>query len=337
MSMTPAFSPGPWITHGALVGSVRKWIFEDLYEQCSFHIAEKMPSSVKLGGRPISLTSRSYSSGLSPCCAINSGVMAGSLEITGEARFTCLSHMEAAKSRRQLEVIHKAGEQAAAVGPAHDAFDVIFRMRHHAKHIAALIDDAGDGVHGAVVVPVWVDHAVRRRIAENHPALAFQPGDGLAVGNIIALAVRYRNADHLAGIVAAGERRVGALDPQIDVAADEAKLRVAHQHARQQPSLAGDLKAVANRQHEAAFLRKGAHRVHDRGARRDCSAAQIVAIREAAWNNGEIGPGRQRGIGVPYHRRLVPGDQLEGARHVALAIDAGKHDDGRFYSVTSIR
>ena len=47
MSMTPAFSPGPWITHGALVGSPRRCTFEDLYEQCSFHIAEKMPSSVK--------------------------------------------------------------------------------------------------------------------------------------------------------------------------------------------------------------------------------------------------------------------------------------------------
>ena len=46
MSMTPAFSPGPWITCGPLVGSVRRWTLEDLYEQCSFHIAEKMPSSV---------------------------------------------------------------------------------------------------------------------------------------------------------------------------------------------------------------------------------------------------------------------------------------------------
>ena len=55
MSMTPAFSPGPWITQGALVGSVRRWIFEDLYEQCSFHIAEKMPSSVNVGSRPISV------------------------------------------------------------------------------------------------------------------------------------------------------------------------------------------------------------------------------------------------------------------------------------------
>src|ERR1700686_4670100 len=85
MSMTPAFSPGPWITQGALVGSVRRWIFEDLYEQCSFHIAEKMPSSVKLGLRPMSFSRRTYSSGLRPCSAISSGVMAGSLDFTGKA------------------------------------------------------------------------------------------------------------------------------------------------------------------------------------------------------------------------------------------------------------
>src|SRR5271170_1110961 len=82
--MTPAFSPGPWITQGALVGSVRRWIFEDLYEQCSFHIAEKMPSSVKLGLRPMSFSRRAYSSGLRPCSAISSVVMAGSLDFTGK-------------------------------------------------------------------------------------------------------------------------------------------------------------------------------------------------------------------------------------------------------------
>src|SRR5215475_4261941 len=78
MSITPAFSPGPWITHGALVGSPRRWMREDLYEQCSFHIAEKMPSSVKLGSRPISFRMRSYSSGFSPWAATSSGVILGS-------------------------------------------------------------------------------------------------------------------------------------------------------------------------------------------------------------------------------------------------------------------
>ena len=47
MSMTPAFSPGPWITCGAEVGRPRRCLREDLYEQCSFHMAETMPSSVR--------------------------------------------------------------------------------------------------------------------------------------------------------------------------------------------------------------------------------------------------------------------------------------------------
>ena len=51
---------------------------EDLYEQCSFHIAEKIPSSVKVGTRPISFRMRSYSSGFSPWAATSSGVIWGS-------------------------------------------------------------------------------------------------------------------------------------------------------------------------------------------------------------------------------------------------------------------
>src|SRR5215204_5352348 len=84
MSITPAFSPGPWITQGALVGRPRRWMREDLYEQCSFHIAEKIPSSVKLGTRPISFRMRSYSSGLSPWLATSSGVILGSLVCMGK-------------------------------------------------------------------------------------------------------------------------------------------------------------------------------------------------------------------------------------------------------------
>src|SRR5665213_1500844 len=80
--MMPAFSPGPQLTCGPLVGRVRKWTLEDLYEQCSFHIAEKMPSSVKLGSRPIRSSARLYTSGLRPCSATSSGVIFGSFEIT---------------------------------------------------------------------------------------------------------------------------------------------------------------------------------------------------------------------------------------------------------------
>src|SRR5882724_9978744 len=95
MSMTPAFSPGPWITQGALVGSPLRWMREDLYEQCSFHIAEKILSSVKLGTRPISLRMRSYSSGFSPWLATSSGVIWGSLLIRGSFMGLLIGRSEA--------------------------------------------------------------------------------------------------------------------------------------------------------------------------------------------------------------------------------------------------
>ena len=58
-----------------VVGSVRSHFFEDLYEQCSFHMAEKMPSSVSVGSRPIRSRMRWYSSGFSPCSATSAGEM----------------------------------------------------------------------------------------------------------------------------------------------------------------------------------------------------------------------------------------------------------------------
>src|SRR5262245_21308937 len=113
MSMTPAFSPGPWITQGALVGSPRRCTFDDLYEQCSFHMAEKMPSSVSVGSRPIRSRVRWYSSGVSPCSATSSGVMRGVFGIT--------------MLRRLPQMFRQSGEEAASVGRADYGFDVVFR------------------------------------------------------------------------------------------------------------------------------------------------------------------------------------------------------------------
>ncbi len=113
-------------------------------------------------------------------------------------------------------------------------------------------------------------------------------------------------------------------------------LRVPHQNARQQSGLAGNLKAVADGEHEAAFRRVGAHGIHDRRARGDGAAAEIIAVGKAAREHDEIGAFRQFVIGVPDHRRLLAGHEFQRARHVALAIDAGKDEDGGFHS-NSIR
>ena len=212
MSMTPAFSPGPWITCGPLVGSVRRWTLEDLYEQCSFHIAEKMPSSVSVGSRPIRSSMRWYSSGLRPCSATSSGVILawrwGSRWLRRPLR-ALRPAPRTARARRSTPIAGSTWFSGCGIMPS---------TLPRSLRMPAM----------ALMAPLWFQFGSimpsGERIAENHPPLAFEPRDGLAVGDVIALAMRHRHADHLAGIVAARERRVGTLDPQIDVAADEAQV-----------------------------------------------------------------------------------------------------------------
>ena len=70
-------------------------------------------------------------------------------------------------------------------------------------------------------------------------------------------------------------------------------------------------------------------------ARRDRAAAQIIAIGEAARQHHQVGAGGQLVLGMPDHGGRAAGDQLQGARHVALAIDAGEDEDGGVHPSTS--
>src|ERR1044071_822418 len=74
-STTPAFSPGGTMTRSPVVGSLFRCTREDLYEQCSDHITEKMPSSAKLGSRPSNSFIRSNSCCVRLCAAITSEVI----------------------------------------------------------------------------------------------------------------------------------------------------------------------------------------------------------------------------------------------------------------------
>ena len=80
ISTTPAFS-SPAFTRmfGPVVGNFFSSFFEFLYEQCSLHITEKIPSSVKFGSRPRIFLMRSNSSGVRPCCLTRSAVTTGSI------------------------------------------------------------------------------------------------------------------------------------------------------------------------------------------------------------------------------------------------------------------
>ena len=232
---------------------------------------------------------------------------------------------------------HQPGEQAAAVGAADRGLDVIFRMRHQAEHVQLLVQHAGNRIGRTVHVPLRIALAFGVGIAEQHASFRLEPADRALAGEVVALAMRDRHADHLARIVAARERRVGSLDLQVHVAADELHAGIAQQHAGQQLGLAQDLEAVAHAHHEPALARVIAHRAHDRRARRDRAAAQVVAVGEAAGQHHEVGAGRQLALGMPYHGGLAPRDQLERVRHVALTVRSGENDDSSFHKTDPLR
>ena len=74
MSTAPAFSPGPCSTRGPSVGSVFRWMRLLLYEQCSDHMTEKRPSSVRFGSRPRALADALVLLSVRSCWARSSAV-----------------------------------------------------------------------------------------------------------------------------------------------------------------------------------------------------------------------------------------------------------------------
>src|SRR5947209_1447803 len=182
MSMTPAFSPGPWITHGALVGSFFSHTFEDLYEQCSLHMAEKMPSSTIVGVRPMILSRRSYSSVARPCSATTCGVIVGSLgSLTGG--FFSAAIVTTQYSREGLD---NTFEQRLAVGAAEHRLGGVLRMRHQPHHRLGLVEDARDVADRAVGIAGAIDRAIRRAVAEGDLAAVFEALQRVVVGEVVA-------------------------------------------------------------------------------------------------------------------------------------------------------
>ena len=61
-----------------------------------------------------------------------------------------------------LEVIGQPGEQPPPIGQPERGFHVVLGVRHHPEYVAAVVEDAGDGIGGAVDVPSLIETAVGR-------------------------------------------------------------------------------------------------------------------------------------------------------------------------------
>mgnify|MGYP000949365318 CR=1 FL=1 len=201
------------------------------------------------------------------------------------------------------------------------------RMRHHAEDATARIADPGDVVLCAVGIGLGRGVAARVRVAEHHAALVFELLQRCGIREVVAVAVRHGNADHLALLVAPRVDRVGLLHLEVHVAADELQRCIAHQHTRQQAGFRENLEAVADAEHGRARLGLCDHVAHDRRMGRHGPAAQVVAVRETARQHDEVG-GRHAGLPVPHHARRPAEHGVQRHLHVAVAVVSGKYDDG---------
>src|SRR5205823_14284047 len=104
---------------GPMVGNFLSSFLEFLYEQCSLHMTEKIPNSVKFGSRPRIFFIRSNSFGVRPCFATSSGVTFGSgARVIDNARYRMclpaqrgvfLNKLEYCNCHRSLNLYRKKG------------------------------------------------------------------------------------------------------------------------------------------------------------------------------------------------------------------------------------
>src|SRR6187397_3161362 len=121
-------------------------------------------------------------------------------------------------------------------------------VRHEPHYVALCVDDARD----------VVDRAVRvvRVVAEDDLPRLLELGQKLGIGEEAALPVLDRDRQSLPDLAMREERRVSALDAELDVAADEGERVVRAQGPGQETGFGEDLEAVADAEHEPAFARE---------------------------------------------------------------------------------
>src|SRR6266478_2714851 len=346
MSTTPAFSPGPCTTSLPRVGSRFRCTLLDLYEQCSLHITEKIPSSVMFGSRPRICFTRAYSSAVRPCSAAISGVTLISVlavampapRIKGAQHATPLQENSAVLRKssgrlcRSNQRFDHGAENHQPIGRVQRGFSRALRMRHQAGHVALVIADSRNVGCRTVGIPGCVIRSLRRRVAKNQLPIFLEVRKCCVVASVIPVAMRDRNLENLALGGGVRKRRIRLLHPDVDVAADEPQAAVAHHRARQQTRLQQNLKPVADPQHHPTAFRKLADRFHYRRKSRNRACAQIVPIGEPARQNNGVAIGQVlRLVPDELHRSLE--DVADGVKRVVIAVGARKDNYSKFHAV----
>src|ERR671930_1295967 len=305
-STAPASWPGPTSTADPSVGSRRRCTFEDLYEQCSDHIAAYIASSSRVGSRPSVETIARSSSSVRPSARCGASALA--------------TRSDPREGRRE-----EGGEHRLPARGPDVRVNGVLGMRHQTDHVPRLVPNPGDRVGRTVGVRVVVERTVGGAVAEHDEPLALDPRQVVPRRHELSLAVLHRDGQHLTRNEIGGERRERRLDPDVDDAAHEPEGAVADQRAGKETCLAEDLEAVADPDHRPAALGEGTHLVHHRREPGDRAGPEVVAVREPAGQDHGVDLA-EVGLGVPQ-RNALAAHRFDRSEGIAVVERTGERDD----------
>ena len=124
----------------------------------------------------------------------------------------------------------------------------------------------------------------------------------MLVGDVSALTALQHHGDYIGGRVIGRPLRLVVLNGDSDIGVDEVQTCVAGQRAGQQVGLAENLEAVADAEHRQPCRSGGDQLGHDGREPGDGAAAQVIAVREAAWQDHRV-DAAQRAVTVPKRDR----------------------------------
>lgn len=205
-------------------------------------------------------------------------------------------------------------------------------MRHHAHYVAFAIADAGDICDRTIGICGGFFAAVGSCVTENNLIVAFERVESCGIAEIISFVVADGNAQHVAAMRGAGERRVGGFHTGVDMQAAITQARVAKHGAGKESGFEEDLKSIADADDDSAAARKFFDAAHDGRKARDGSGAKVITESESTGDDDDVRAGEIFGL-MPDKFGLLAEHVMSDVESVIITIGAGKNDNAEFHAL----
>ena len=155
-------------------------------------------------------------------------------------------------------------ENKKSIGAGQQRVAGTLRMRHETKDITLLVANPRNIVLGSVRVGGLGGAPPRITITKQHLTFELETMKHGVLRKVATLSVSDGKPENGAGPRGCGERIIVALDPHVNVLADEMQPTVSNERSRKQTAFAKNLKAITDAQDNSPLGGEAHYRAHNR-------------------------------------------------------------------------